>query len=287
LACDPEHGDCLDMKAMCLTRMGRTDEATMTIGDSLQRNPNNAYSHANQGWSLLHANQPKQALTHFEEALRLEPNNEWARNGMVECLKARNPIYRLFLVYTLWMVGLSDSVRWLVLLGGFVLYRVADHLSFGYLEYALYLRPFVWAYVMFAITTWIAQPLFEALLIVHPRGRHALNNVQKRSATIGVALILLACGGVIAYFITGNAIGLMGAFAATMMCQNVHLALDVTDGDFSHWIIKVSGALLLLGVASIFLVGQDEVFGLTLWRYYIYGWIACFFLYAHFANRGF
>jgi hypothetical protein len=77
----------------------------------------------------------------------------------------------------------------------------------------------------------------------------------------------------------------MGAFAATMMCQNAHLA--VTNGDFSYWMIKVSGALFLLGVAILFLVGQDNVFGLTLWQGYLYGSIGCFFLYAHFAQHGF
>ncbi|MDB5311521.1 MAG: tetratricopeptide repeat protein [Gemmataceae bacterium] len=46
------------------------------------------------GWALLHARQPAEALTHFREALRLDPTNEWARDGLIEALKARYWVYR-------------------------------------------------------------------------------------------------------------------------------------------------------------------------------------------------
>ena len=50
------------------------------------------------------------------ETLRLEPGNEWARQGLVTALKARNPIYGLFLQYALFMGRLSPrcSAMWIL-----------------------------------------------------------------------------------------------------------------------------------------------------------------------------
>ena len=61
---------------------------------------------------VLHQAQPKAALEHFREALRLDPNLQYAQAGIVEALKARNPIYRWMLGYFLWMGRLSDRAKW-------------------------------------------------------------------------------------------------------------------------------------------------------------------------------
>src|SRR5690349_19950882 len=103
LQSDPEHDGCNNLRAMALVKLGRSDAAGQTIVGALHRNPDNAITHANQGWTLLHGGQPKQAMLHFREALRLDPTNSWAKAGIVEAIKARNPIYRWLLMYFLWM----------------------------------------------------------------------------------------------------------------------------------------------------------------------------------------
>src|SRR5205085_1539069 len=85
---------------------------------ALARVPEDAFSHANQGWTLLHEGKPRKALEHFREALRLEPEMEFARLGIVEALKARNLIYGLMLRYFLWMDRLGGTVQWVIILGG-------------------------------------------------------------------------------------------------------------------------------------------------------------------------
>src|SRR5947199_251490 len=89
-----------------------TAEAHVAIGLS----PEDADSHANQGWTLLHASEPRRAMEHFREALRLEPNHQWARAGIVEALKARVFLYRWLLAYFLWMARLSGRAQWGILL---------------------------------------------------------------------------------------------------------------------------------------------------------------------------
>ena len=49
-----------------------------------------------------------QAMEHFREALRLEPDMEWARLGVVETLKAKRVLYRPVLWYFLWISKFSS-----------------------------------------------------------------------------------------------------------------------------------------------------------------------------------
>src|SRR5438876_7808655 len=107
-----------------MVKLGRKAEAGTTIDAALARNPDSAVTHANQGWTLLEKGEPKKALEHFREALRLDPENEWARHGIVEALKARNVIYGLMLRHFLWMSKLSPAAQWGVILGGYFLNRM-------------------------------------------------------------------------------------------------------------------------------------------------------------------
>ncbi len=65
LALDPEHNELTNLRALSLTHLGRQDEAATTIAGALQRSPENSLTHTNQGWTLLHRNEPKAALEHF------------------------------------------------------------------------------------------------------------------------------------------------------------------------------------------------------------------------------
>src|SRR5436190_437945 len=116
---DSEHIGCTNLRAMALVKLGRRSEAGQTIDAALAKNPQNALTHANQGWTLLERGDPKKALEHFREALRLDPEHEWARRGIVEALKARHFIYAFMLRYFFWMSRLSGRVQWMVILGGY------------------------------------------------------------------------------------------------------------------------------------------------------------------------
>ena len=63
----------LNLRAMALVQLGRKDEAAATLGSALADDPENALTHANQGWALLHQGDHAKALEHFREALRLDP----------------------------------------------------------------------------------------------------------------------------------------------------------------------------------------------------------------------
>lgn len=179
-----EHAQCNNLRAMALVKLGRRAEAGATIDTLLANEPENANAHANKGWTLLEARKPREAVTHFREALRLEPTNEWARVGIIEALKARNPIYGLFLRYLLWMTKLSPRAQWGVLIGGFIGNRLLRGAVKQNPELAPFLTPIIVSYLVFVLFTWLAQPFFNLLLRFHPLGRHALSTEERREADL-------------------------------------------------------------------------------------------------------
>jgi len=107
LALDPERVGAANVRALALTQLGERDQAASAIEGVLARDPGNAITHRNYGWNKLSAGDHRGALGHFREALRLDPNSELAKQGMVAACRARNPLYRAVLRYFLW-VGRLD-----------------------------------------------------------------------------------------------------------------------------------------------------------------------------------
>lgn len=203
LALDAEDVACNNLRAMALVKLGRRDEAGVTIRDTLSRDPDNAWTHANQGWALLHESKPREALEHFREALRLEPQLEFARAGIVEALKARFFVYRLMLRFFLWMNSHGARFQWAIILGGYIGYR----LLLSYLQAHPNLEPLalplIIVYVGFASLSWLGDPFFNLLLRFDRFGKFALSPDQVRAsnwmalclvATIVVLIVWLAAG---------------------------------------------------------------------------------------------
>lgn len=190
LAIDSEDVACNNLRATALVKLGRRDEAGATIEAALAREPENAWTHANQGWTLLHKAEPKKAMEHFREALRLDPTNEWARAGIVEALKAKNFIYAFMLRYFLFMSRLSGRAQWMVVLGGYFGNQILRKVAAANPTLAPWILPITIAYVVFALMTWIAAPLFNLFLRVHPFGKYALSQEQKVASNwIGACIL--------------------------------------------------------------------------------------------------
>ncbi len=202
---DPEHVGCNNLRAMALVKLGRKAEAGATIDAALARDPEDAFSHANKGWTLLEQRDTTKALEHFREALRLDPELEYARAGIVEALKARHLIYALMLRYFLWMAKLNRKAQWAIIIGGYITYRILGNLAGQNPLLAPWLWPVLGLYIAFAIMTWVAYPLFNLLLRLNRFGRLALSQEQIVAANwVGSFLLgALICAG--AYFVTGNA----------------------------------------------------------------------------------
>jgi len=274
LALDPEHAPLIDLRASLLTRLGRRDEAEASIHEALRRDPDDPEQHANLGWARLSARDPTGSAQHFAEALRLDPENAYARAGLVEALKAQHLIYRLFLAWTMWLASLSPPTRWAVIIVGFLVYRLCDRLAELHPQLAPWLTPLVWAYLAFAFLTWMAAPLFNLVLLTHPLGRHALEErVRQASLAAGICMGI-ALLGVIAYPLTGHAVALLAAFAAALATAVVY---DAWEERVARWRRILIPAALLFSAAiatSVVLVGYEQPFGARLWHWCFWGWLA-------------
>lgn len=264
LTWDPEDETCLNLRAIALRRLGRGGEADESIHAALQRHPEDSGTHTNMGWSLLEKSQPKEALEHFREALRLEPESEWARNGIVEAMKARYFLYRIVLGWFLWMLRLPSRTQWGILVGAFVGYQVLRNLAAGQPQLKPFVAPLLIAYVTFALMTWLAAPLFNLLLRLNRFGRLALTREQTITSNWVGLCVLAAVLSLIGYFVLGEGIWLVCAVASALMIPPLANIYSCHEGWPRIALIVISIALGLLGTLVIGILLADRWMPLAL-----------------------
>jgi tetratricopeptide (TPR) repeat protein len=204
LAIDPEHNVCTNMRAQALIKLGDRATAAATMGEALARRPDDALTHANQGWAMLHAGDPHKALEHFRESLRLEPDMEWARQGTLEALKARNFFYRWMLAWFLWMSRLSSGARWGMFVGGIIGQQMVDRWADNSPTLAPFLNILLYSYFAFVLMTWISSPFFNLLLRCDKFGKHVLSLDEMRGANVLAVCLIATLATLVAWLITGG-----------------------------------------------------------------------------------
>jgi tetratricopeptide (TPR) repeat protein len=220
LALNAEHVGAVNLRSIALVRLGRKAEAMAAVDFALNRAPEDAFSHANQGWNHLHQNQPNQAQSHFREALRLDPNLAYAREGMLEALRARNPVYRGMLTYFLWLGRQSVRLQWVLILAVFVGSGVIRSLAVAQPELNWFWWPLLGTLYLFVYLSWTAQPIFDLLLRFDRFGRHVLSDQQRMATNWFGATLLLALISAGVWVITGSGAALfaMIVLAAVSIC---------------------------------------------------------------------
>jgi len=269
LALDPEHVDASNLRSMALIRLGQTQAAADSLDQVLLREPENARVHANRGWTLLHQHAPQQAMEAFREALRLEPNLDWAREGMLEAMKAHYWPYRIFQRYVFWMSKHSGLQQFLIMLGMIALIRILSKVA-GQYSQVLSLGVLLF-YLGFVMLTWLVDPLFNLMLRFHPFGRLVLSADEKQ-ATHWTGTLLLLAGSSAMVGLIGAAEPLLvaaGALVALLVPVSVTFAApperrrllgaytcclaSLAALGLLSWSLQASGLALLLGL--LFLLG--------------------------------
>ncbi len=126
LSIDADDQFAANILANALRMQNKLDEGTHLASDMLAKDPDNSMSHSSAGWVYLHKKDYDKASMHFKEALRLDPNFEPARAGMLEAFKAKSWIYRLYLDYCIFMTRQSKSTRIFIILGIYFLFRTVS-----------------------------------------------------------------------------------------------------------------------------------------------------------------
>lgn len=201
---DPENINALNARSTALLKLNRKEESFSSIEGSLRQDPHNAYTHANYGWGLLEKGSSKQALYHFTEALRIDPSLQLAQSGMIEALKAKYFLYRIFLKYAFFMGNLTAKYQWGVIIAIFIASRALRFIAATYPAFEPFLYPVIILVAIFAFSTWIITPLSNLFLRLNKYGKHLLDRDEIVSSNfVGISL-LTAIAGILLYFVTGQ-----------------------------------------------------------------------------------
>ena len=250
LALDPENDGCRNLRAVALRQLGRRDEAAVTIRDQLRKSPDDAFTHANQGWGLLHSGDYAKALEHFREALRLDPNLDYAREGILEALKAKNPAYRVLLRWKLWMSRLSGGAQWAVIIGLYVLFRIVRLGAEANPELRFYLYPLMGLYLVFVLLTWLGDPFFDSLLRLNRFGRLSLTDNRRRASNLLLTVTALVLLGTGAAWISGNWLWMLPVAALGLTMLPAGKIFECAAGWPRNAMAIYAATLALAGIAS-------------------------------------
>ena len=244
LSIDAKNSICLNLRAQFLTKLNRVEEADNTIENILHDNPEDEHSHANVGWVELEKGNHKKSMTHFKEALKLNPNFEYARNGMSTAIKAKNILYKAFLKYAFWMGNKSTKIQWIYILGIYFAYRFSIKvLSEAGMTYMVI--PLVIAYLLFALGGWIMEPLSNMILLMDNYGKYLLNKVEKQSGIAFSILFFIALLSGILFLIIPNRYFLL--ITITSLCSLLPLPRAFLQNSKKAKLFGVCyGALMIL-----------------------------------------
>lgn len=275
---DSEHNGLVNLRAMCLVKLNRKAEAGHTIDFALGKDPENSYSHANKGWVQIEAGQYNEALESFKEALRIDPENDFARSGLKEAIRAKNPLYNIVLRYFLWMGKLTERNQWLVVIGAYVAIRIVRGLANSNPEWQPFLMPIIVAYIIFAFSSWIARPVANLFLRLHPLGKHALSADEKQGSSLaGITLSLALLCWLLGYFLSNEFLILAGGVLSGLLVPIGGMYSSEPDGKARvqlRWfaiVLALAGiGLPLLSILSgnnVFFMMGLVIFGIGLFAY--------------------
>lgn len=281
LAVNAENLTCLNARSTALFKLNKKDDAFTTIAEALNQDPENDDTHTNLGWGVLEKGSPTKALEHFREALKINPQNQNAKAGLVEALKARYWIYRIFLKYAFWVSNFNKRGQWFVLIGMYLGFRVLRSIAETNPSLAPFLLPLVYLYFSFAISTWVITPVGNLFLRFNIYGRYALTEDEINSSNFVAFSLGLAVIGVF-LFIFNNIFGLpLIVFGIGMM---IPLSSMYNPFKSNHRRILIGYTMLLavlatLEITLIALSGQESLLGIIfVFGVFAYQWLANAFI---------
>jgi tetratricopeptide (TPR) repeat protein len=183
LALDPEELTCLNARATALNKLNRPDDAVITMQNALKQDPENEFTHTSVGWNFLEKGKHRDAVMHFKEALRLNPQLESARTGLKEALKSKVAPYRWLLQYNFWITNKSKNARWIIPIAIFIGVRIfAGASSAAGSNWKLLGGIVAGLYLLLVATSWIINPLANFFLLFDKDGKYAVSYNEKWNA---------------------------------------------------------------------------------------------------------
>jgi len=203
-----------NLLAVALRQQGRQHESEAVTAGLLARAPNSASAHSNAGWSALQTGDHRLANQHFLEALRLDPNDDHARRGLLHSFNSRVWIYRLYFQAVAELSRHRKEMRIVFFLLIYVVYRfliVGLRTEFG-------AEGAHWSLVLVAfylVLFGFGKSFGNFFLLLDPFARHALKGKEKAWSLFAAFIygsLLFSLISVHAWLQAGVLIGVVGLF---------------------------------------------------------------------------
>jgi tetratricopeptide (TPR) repeat protein len=168
-----------NLLAVALRQQGRLDESNAVTASLLAQVPDNAMAQSNAGWSALQAGDHRRANIHFMEALRLDPDYDYARLGLLHSFNSRVWIYRIYFQFVSWLGKHKDGMRYFWLIVIYLVYRVVIatiRTEMGSHDATYWI--FV-AVAFYLILFGFGRSFGNFFLLLDPFARHALTTKEK------------------------------------------------------------------------------------------------------------
>lgn len=254
LAIDPENVDCMNIRVLALRRLDRGEDVSQALDEALQQDPEDEMTHFNLGWSYIEDGDRDKALEHFREALRLDPEFDAAREGVLEVLRSRNPVYRWVLGHMLWMSKRKASTQWIIVIGILVAFITADRYAGANAAVGMWLQPLIYFVCGFALLLWIPDPVFNLLLRFSPQGRTVLTEEELQETNWTATFLVPATFFLIlAIALANNGFFLRAMVLATMVVY-VAAVYDCEVPWARKRMVMFSIGMCLLGAISILIL---------------------------------
>jgi tetratricopeptide (TPR) repeat protein len=257
LALDADDPIAENLLTTALQFQNRTAETAERIGQVLSRDPQNAHAHANAGWSALRGGDLQQARFHFLEALRIDPQLEHARVGVIETFKAKSPLYRVYLNYCFAMARLQPKHQIMLILGLFLLARLSRHFLTGSLQSIGTLIAI--AYMLFALWSWVARGIGNLFLLLDSFARHALRTNEKIEALlvggnvlVGLPFYVAGIAGFLPVLMAPGMFMVASAFPFSATFTNENPTGRKVYGIAGAYVWSMGVVSLIFGAANLF-----------------------------------
>lgn len=270
LVIDPECSNCINARARSLVQLGRADDATETLDAALKRDPENAHSHASQGWVELNRGNYRNAFQHFREALRLQPDMEFARTGLLHALRATSPVYRPVLKFFLMLSKMTGRSRWMLFFGLILGARLLRTVAKTNPDLAPFVWPVLIVYLAFVYLTWTAPALHNVFLRFHPLGRLALSKDERIAATLAGICFFTGIAAMIWSYVEKSPTALLAGGVLVMIVIPLGGSFNTDPGNKRKFLLAYTALLFVIGMAGAFTLPQ----GFTLLGVFLLGTVA-------------
>ena len=257
LSIDPNNEVCLARRAIALAHLGRSGEAIASADRSVGIDGDDSILHANRGFVSLRNMDHDEARLSFREALRIDPNNEWAREGMLEAMRAKSRAFRVILRGFFWLNSIPAAFRNIIVYSVILFPRLASSVSRANPN----LRPILAPIAAIFIAVWIvfagARPLMDVFLSFSEEGRLMLSKYTTLMARVFVFFFALtavtASVGYFGHLSLQKAAAITSLFAAIISFICMGMETRWVQILCSTIVSLVGGIAIVLAVLGIFI----------------------------------